>query len=79
MKTTATSNATKKSDGKPVHVDIDKEVTKGKPALAILSNKSEEEERNTIGETMDGNGNISVCRSNRTFKPSDRLCNVPYF
>ena len=67
-----------KSDGKSVHVDIDKEVTKGGPALALLSNKSEEEINNT-GETMGGNSNISVRRSNGKFKPPDLLGSVPYF
>ena len=31
-----------KSDGQPVHVDIDKEGTGGRPALALLPNKSDE-------------------------------------
>ena len=31
----------KKSDGKPVYVEIDKEVTEGGTALALLPNKSE--------------------------------------
>ena len=68
-----------KSDGKPVHVDIDKVVTEGGPALALLPNKSEEDERNMNVETIGGNGIISVCRSNGTFKPLDRLGSVPYF
>ena len=68
-----------KSDRKPVQVDIDEEVTEGGPALALQPNKSGEEEINNNGETMGGNGNISVRRSNRTFKPTDRLGSVPYF
>ena len=66
-----------KSDGKPLHVDIDKEVTERGPALALLPNNLEEIYNN--GETKGGNGNISVHRSNRTFKPPDRLSSVPYF
>ena len=42
-----------KSDGTPVHVDIDKEITEGGPALALPPNKSEEE-MNDNGETMVG-------------------------
>ena len=66
------SECCNKSDGKLVHVDIDKEVTEGRPALALLQNKSEEEAINNNGETMDGDGNISVRRSNQVFKPTDR-------
>ena len=69
----------KKSNGKPVHSDIDKQVTKGEPALALLPNKSEEEEINNNGETKGGNGNTSVRSSNRAFKPPDRLGSVPFF
>ena len=69
----------KKSDGKPVHVDIDKEVIEGRLALKLPPNKSEEEEMNHNGETMGGSGNISVRMSYRTFKPPDRLGGVPFF
>ena len=65
-----------KSDGKPVHADINKAVTEGGPALVLLPNKSEEEIKNN-GETMGGNGNFSVRRPNRIFKPPDRLGSVP--
>ena len=41
------------SDGKRVHVDIHKDVTKRRPALASQPNKSEEEEINIKGETME--------------------------
>ena len=68
-----------KSEGKLVHVDIDKEFIEGGQAPALLSSKSEEEEININGETMVGNGIFSVRRSNRTFKPPDRLGSVPYF
>ena len=33
------SESYKKPDGKPVHVDVDKKVTDGGPALALLRNK----------------------------------------
>ena len=33
-----------KSDGKPIHIDIDKEVTERGPALALLPNESKEKE-----------------------------------
>ena len=56
-----------KSDEKPVHIDIDKEVTEGKPTLALIPNRSEEYEINNNGETRGGNGKISVRRSNRIF------------
>ena len=36
----------KKSSGKSVHVDIDKEVTERGLALVLLSNKTEEEQKN---------------------------------
>ena len=68
-----------RSDGKPVHVDIDKEVPEEWPALALLPNKSEEEEINNNGETIGGDGSISVRRSNRIFKPVDRWVSVPCF
>ena len=67
-----------KSDGKPVQVDIDKEVTEGGPALALLPSKSDEEIKNN-DETMRRNSNNSVCRSNRTFEPLDWLRSLPYF
>ena len=66
-----------KSDGEPVHVDIDKKVTDGGPPLALLLKKLEEEEINYNSETTDGDGNISAHKSNRMFKPPDRLGSVP--
>ena len=63
-----------KFGGKPVHVDIDKEVTEGEPALALLPNKSEKEEMNNNSETMGGNGDISV----RWCCWTDGLSSVPY-
>ena len=62
-----------KSDGKPVHVDIDKKVTEGGPTVALLPNKSE---INNNGETIGGDGNISVRRSNQLFKPPNRLGSI---
>ena len=47
----------KKSDGKPIHVDIDKEVIEGGPALALLRNNSEEKEINVNCETR-GRGTV---------------------
>ena len=68
-----------KSDGKSVHVDIDKKVTEGGSSLALLWSRSEEEEMINNGETIGGNSNISIRRSNRAFKPPDRLDSVSYF
>ena len=68
------------SEGKPVHIDIDKEATDGKkPTLALLPNRWEEDEFNNSGETRDGDGNISLSNSNRIFKPPEQLGSVPYF
>ena len=50
-----------KPDGKPVHVTIDKELAFDKPTLALLPNKSEEDEIHSSGKTVDGDGNISLC------------------
>ena len=52
-----------KSDGKPLHGDIDKEATEAVPALTLLPNRPEGEEININVEIMGGNGNISVRRS----------------
>ena len=68
-----------KSDGKPVHVNIDKELAVDKPTPALLPNRSEEDEINRKGETGDGDGIISLRRSNRILKPPGRLSSVPYF
>ena len=47
-----------RSEGKPVHVDVDKDITEGnKPTLELLPNRSEEEETNSNRETRDRNGN----------------------
>ena len=68
------------SDGKPVHVDIEKEVTEGNNAtLALLPNKSEENEIHINGETRGEDGNISVRRSNRISNSPEQLGSVPYF
>ena len=58
------------SGGKPVHVDIDKEIAEGnKPTLAKLPNRSEEDENNNNAEIRDRDGNINLPRSNRIFEP----------
>ena len=67
------------SDGKPVHVNIDKEIAFDKPTLALLPNRSEGDKINNNGETGEGDANISLRRSNRIFKPMERLGNAPYF
>ena len=68
-----------KSDGKLVHVDVDNEITERDTTLALLPNRSVEEEINNYSEARVGNGNISVLRSNRIFKPPERLGTVPFF
>ena len=62
-----------KSDGKSVHVDIDKKVTNWtKPSLALLPNRIEEDRINQNGEKSDGDGNIGLRRSNRIPKPLEK-------
>ena len=69
-----------KSEGKPVHVDIDKETTQGnKSTLSLLPNRSEEDEINKTDEIKDEDGNIGLCRSNRLIKPPEKLGSMPYF
>ena len=69
-----------RSEGKPVNVDVDREITEGsKATLALLPNRSEEDEKNNNGETRDRDGNINLRRSNPVFKPSERLGSVPSF
>ena len=41
------------SDGKPVHVDLDKELMEGDATLALLPNRSEGDEVNNNGETRE--------------------------
>ena len=68
-----------RSEGKPVHVDVDKEMAESnKLTLALLRNRSEKDEFNN-GETRDRDGNTNLRRSNRIFKPPERLGSVPYF
>ena len=67
------------SDGKPVHVNIDKELAVDKPTLALLRNRSEEDEIHKNGETGDNDGKIRLRRSKRIFKPPERLGTVPFF
>ena len=43
-----------KSNGKPVHVDVHKEIAGRGPTFALLPNRLWEEERNNIGETRVG-------------------------
>ena len=71
-----------KSDEKPANVDVDKEGSSRKElTLALFPNKSEEVNYN--GETGVGNdsrdGNTSVRRSNRKFKPPERLGSIQCF
>ena len=68
-----------KSEGKPVHVNIDKELAVDKPTLALTPNRSEEDEINNNDQTGDGDGNINLRRSNRRFKLPERLGSVPFF
>ena len=68
-----------KSDKKPVDVDVEKELAVQKPILSLLRNRWEEDEINSNGETVVGDGIISLRRSNRVFKPTERLGSVPYF
>ena len=69
-----------RSKGNRVHIDVDKKLTEGnKPTLALLPNRSEEDESNNNGETRDRDGNFNLHRSNRRFKPPERLSSVPYF
>ena len=69
-----------RSEDKPVHVDVDKElVESNKPTLALVPKKSEENEINNKGETQDRDGNTILRGSNRIFEPPERLGSVPYF
>ena len=61
------------SNQQPVQVEIDHEFTEGGPRLALLPNKSRKGVKNYNGETMGGNANKNLCRSNRRYKPPDRL------
>ena len=70
---------------KSVNVNVDKEVTgsSGKePTLVLLPNKSEEKVNKNV-ETRVGNdsrdGNTSLQRFYRSFKPPERLGSIPYF
>ena len=71
------------SEVKLVHVDIDKEATRGnKSTLALQPNRSEEDEIINNGETRVVDGNIGLRRSNRlfrTFEPPKRRGSVSYF
>ena len=51
------------SAGKPVHVHIDNAIAQGDPTLALLANRSEEDETDNKDETTGRNCNISVRRS----------------
>ena len=52
-----------RSDCKPLHVDFDKEVPEGGPALALLPKKLLEEETSSNSETTGGDAYIRVLRS----------------
>ena len=68
------------SEGKPVHVDFEKEVAdRSKPTFALLPSRSEECKINNNSETRDGDGNISLRRSDRIFKPPEWFGSVSYF
>ena len=68
------------SEGKSVHVDVDKELAESNnPTLALLPNRSEEHAINNNGETQDSYGNTNLSRSNRISKPQELLGCVPYF
>ena len=61
-------------------ISLTKRKPKGnKPALALLPNRSQEDEINDDGETRDRDGNFNLRRSNRTFKPPERLSSIPFF
>ena len=69
-----------RSERKPVHFDIDKEITKGnKPTVALLPNRPEEAENNNNSETRHRDGDINLRKSNRIFKLPERLRSVPNF
>ena len=68
------------SYGKPVYVDIGRKLTEGNnPTLALPPNRSEEDKNNNNGDTRDGDGNISLRKSERIFKPPEQLGTVPFF
>ena len=69
-----------RSEGKPVQAEIDKKkAEEKKPTLALLPNRLEENEKNNNRETRDRDGIINLRRSNRIFKPPERLGCVSSF
>ena len=67
-----------RSEGQPVHVDVDTEMAESnKPILALLPIRTKEDEININDGTRDRDGNINLRRSNRIFKPPKRLGSVP--
>ena len=69
-----------RSEGKTVHVDVDKEIDESNnPTLALLPNTSEEDKINNNGEEQDRDGNTNLRRPNRLFKPLERLGSVAHF
>ena len=69
-----------RSQGKPLHVDVDKEMAESnKPTLALLPSRSEKDEINNNGGTQDRDGNSNLRRSYRIFKTPERLGSVPLF
>ena len=69
-----------RSEGKPVDVDVDKEMAESnKPTSALLLNISEKDKINNNDETRGRNGKINLRRSNGVYEPQERLSSVPYF
>ena len=61
-----------RSEGKPIHVDLDEGMTEGNQlTLALLPNRSEEDKISNDGKTRDRDGNIYLGRSSRIFKPPE--------
>ena len=75
----------KKSHDKLILVDVGKELkVDGKtPALALLLNKSDDQEINSNGEFVERSSKLNeshkVRRSNRNFGSPEHLISVPYF
>ena len=68
------------SEGRPLHVDFDKDILEGnKPTLVLLPNRSEEDEINNNGKRSVRDGKINLRRLNRIFRSPERLGSVPYF
>ena len=69
-----------RSEEKPVHVDIDKQLTEAnRLTVALLANRSDGDKIHIIGETRDRDGNKNLRITNRIFEPVERLGCVPWF